>query len=150
MSRNSVALGALSSLAGYHLRRAFGAFALDFQDAMIGSPAYDVAALCLDARLTIAQPLELQLLTRYVKARRTADPTFDPAGFARSYAVMAAQRNTKILGLFARLDKRDNKPAYLKHIPRVRGYLDRSLAHPALAELRIWFETFVFSVERRR
>jgi N-acetylmuramate 1-kinase len=122
---------------------------LDFQDAMIGSPAYDVAALCLDARVTISQPLELQLLTRYVKARKTADPAFQPADFARAYAVMAAQRNTKILGLFARLDKRDGKPAYLKHIPRIRGYLDRALAHPSLAELKEWFETFVFAIEAR-
>jgi len=123
---------------------------LDFQDAMMGSPAYDVASLCMDARIDVPQPLELQLLARYVKARKIADPAFDAAAFARDYAVMGAQRVTKILGIFARLNKRDNKPGYLKHIPRVRGYLDRSLAHPALAELRIWFETFVFSVERRR
>ncbi|WP_448150074.1 tRNA (adenosine(37)-N6)-threonylcarbamoyltransferase complex ATPase subunit type 1 TsaE [Labrys miyagiensis] len=123
---------------------------LDFQDAMIGSPAYDVAALCLDARVTVPQGLELQLLTRYVKARKTAEPAFDPAEFARAYAVMAAQRNTKILGLFARLDKRDGKPAYLKHIPRIRAYLDRALAHPSLAELKEWFETFVFAIEARQ
>ncbi|OCC06161.1 tRNA (N6-adenosine(37)-N6)-threonylcarbamoyltransferase complex ATPase TsaE [Labrys sp. WJW] len=122
---------------------------LDFQDAMIGPPAYDVASLCLDARVSLDQELELQLLTRYVKARRGADAAFDPAGFARAYAVMAAQRNTKLLGLFARLDKRDGKPAYLKHIPRIRAYLDRALAHPTLADLREWFETFVFAIEAR-
>lgn len=122
---------------------------LDFQDAMIGPPAYDVASLCLDARVTIDQALELQLLTRYVKARRSADVGFDPAGFARAYAVMGAQRNTKLLGLFARLDKRDGKPAYLAHLPRIRSYLDRALAHPTLADLREWFETFVFSVEAK-
>lgn len=122
---------------------------LDFQDAMIGPPAYDVASLCLDARVSVDQELELQLLTRYVKARRGADAAFDPAGFARAYAVMAAQRNTKLLGLFARLDKRDGKPAYLKHIPRIRAYLDRALAHPTLADLREWFETFVFAIEAK-
>ena len=123
---------------------------LDFQDAMIGPTAYDVAALCLDARVTIPQALELQLLTRYVKARKTAEIGFDAAEFAQAYAVMGAQRNTKILGLFSRLDRRDGKPAYLKHIPRIRAYLDRTLAHPSLADLREWFETFVFAIEARQ
>ena len=91
-----------------------------------------------------------RVLARYVKARKIADPAFDAAAFASDYAVMGAQRVTKILGIFARLNKRDNKPGYLKHLPRVRGYLDRCLAHPALAELRIWFDSFVSSVERRR
>jgi hypothetical protein len=120
---------------------------LDFQDAMIGSPAYDVAALCLDARVTVPEELELQLVARYVRARLAADPGFDTAAFARDYAVMGAQRTTKILGLFARLDKRDGKPSYLKHIPRVRTYLDRTLAHPALAEIRAWYETHVLAAE---
>jgi len=123
---------------------------LDFQDAMIGSPAYDVASLCMDARVDVPQPLELQLLARYVKARKLADAEFDAAAFARDYAVMGAQRLTKILGIFARLDKRDGKPLYLQHLPRVRAYLDRALAHPVLAELRIWFETFLVPVEARR
>ena len=52
--------------------------------------------------------------------------------FAEAYAIMAAQRNSKILGIFVRLDKRDGKPAYLKHLPRIRDYLRRALAHPAL------------------
>ena len=57
---------------------------------------------------------------------------------------MGAQRLTKILGIFARLDQRDGKPGYLQHIPRVRAYLDRALAHPALVRTALWFETFVF------
>ena len=122
---------------------------LDFQDAMIGSPAYDVAALCLDARVTVPEELELALVARYVRARLDADPGFDTAAFARDYAVMGAQRTTKILGIFARLDRRDGKPGYLRHIPRVRAYLDRTLAHPALAEVRAWYETFVFAAEAR-
>jgi tRNA threonylcarbamoyl adenosine modification protein YjeE len=120
---------------------------LDFQDAMIGSPAYDVASLAMDARVSVPEELELQLLARYVKARRAADPGFDPAGFTRDYAVMGAQRLTKILGIFARLERRDGKPAYLRHLPRVRAYLGRALAHPQLAEVRAWFETFVFPHE---
>ncbi len=61
-------------------------------------------------------------------------PTFDVSAFARAYAIMGAQRATKILGIFARLDRRDGKPHYLKHLPRIEAYLIRNLAHPALAE----------------
>ncbi len=52
---------------------------------------------------------------------------------------MAAQRATKILGIFARLDRRDHKPQYLRHIPRVWNYLQRALAHPALGSLKSWY-----------
>ena len=65
------------------------------------------------------------------------------------YAVMGAQRLTKILGIFARLDRRDGKRGYLLHMPRIRAYLDRALAHPALSEVKLWYETFVFPHERR-
>ena len=123
---------------------------LDFQDAMLGSPAYDLASLCMDARVTVPEALELQLLARYVRARKAVDPAFDAAGLTRDYAVMGAQRLTKILGIFARLDRRDGKPGYLQHIPRVRAYLDRALAHPVLSEVRLWYETFVFPQEPAR
>ena len=63
------------------------------------------------------------------------------AAFARAYAIMGAQRATKILGIFARLDRRDGKPHYLAHLPRIEAYLARNLAHPALARLRGWYET---------
>ena len=56
---------------------------------------------------------------------------------------MAAQRASKILGIFARLDRRDGKPQYLRHLPRVWGYLQRSLAHPALAPLAAWYRVHV-------
>ena len=72
--------------------------------------------------------------------RKALDDTFDMAAFARAYAALGAQRATKILGIFARLDKRDGKPQYLAHLPRVRAYLARDLAHPALADLKAWFE----------
>jgi N-acetylmuramate 1-kinase len=54
--------------------------------------------------------------------------------------VLGAQRNTKILGIFARLDRRDGKPQYLKHLPRIEAYIRRDLSHPALADLRAWYE----------
>ena len=64
---------------------------------------------------------------------------FDPAGFAEIYAIMSAQRNTRLLGTFARLNRRDGKPQYLRHQPRIWTYLTRSLAHPVLAGIREWY-----------
>ena len=112
---------------------------IDFQDAMLGPAAYDLVSLLQDARIDVAEQLELALLTRYIKARRTADPSFDPASFAELYAIMSAQRNTRLLGTFARLNRRDGKPQYLRHQPRIWTYLNRSLAHPALAAVRQWY-----------
>jgi len=112
---------------------------IDFQDAVLGPAAYDLVSLLQDARIDVPEQLELALLTRYIKARRAADDTFDPAGFAELYAIMSAQRNTRLLGTFARLNWRDGKPQYLRHQPRIWTYLSRSLAHPALARAREWY-----------
>jgi hypothetical protein len=112
---------------------------IDFQDAVLGPPAYDLVSLLQDARIDVPEPLELALLTRYIRARRAADDSFDPAGFAELYAIMSAQRNTRLLGTFARLNRRDGKPQYLRHQPRIWTYLNRSLAHPALARAREWY-----------
>ena len=112
---------------------------IDFQDAVMGPAAYDVVSLLQDARIDIPEAVELTLLTRYIKARRAADANFDPAGFAELYAIMSAQRNTRLLGTFARLNRRDGKPQYLRHQPRIWTYLNRSLAHPALSDFREWY-----------
>jgi tRNA threonylcarbamoyl adenosine modification protein YjeE len=112
---------------------------IDFQDAVLGHPAYDLVSLLQDARVDVPEQLELTLLTRYIKARHDADPGFDAAAFAEHYAIMSAQRNTRLLGTFARLNRRDGKPHYLKHQPRIWRYLDRSLAHPALSGIRAWY-----------
>jgi N-acetylmuramate 1-kinase len=112
---------------------------LDFQDALIGPGAYDVASLLQDARVTVPESMELALLGRYARGRRETDQDFDATGFIQIYAALAAQRATKILGIFARLDRRDGKPQYLRHIPRIWGYLLRSLAHPTLAPLQGWY-----------
>ncbi|WP_428699278.1 tRNA (adenosine(37)-N6)-threonylcarbamoyltransferase complex ATPase subunit type 1 TsaE [Stappia sp.] len=114
---------------------------VDTQDAMIGPAAYDVASLAMDARVDIPVALERDIVACYVGLRRQADSAFDEAEFRRQYAIMAAQRATKILGVFTRLAVRDGKPAYLVHIPRVRDYLARALAHPDLHELADWFWT---------
>jgi len=94
----------------------------------------------------VAEEVEVLLLSRYVRAR-LSDQRFDAGLFAQSYATLAAQRATKILGIFARLDRRDGKPQYLGHIPRLLGYLRRSLAHPALAPLKAWYAANVPSLE---
>jgi tRNA threonylcarbamoyl adenosine modification protein YjeE len=111
---------------------------LDFQDAVMGPAAYDVASLLQDARVDVPEALEIGLLTRYTRARLN-EPDFDAKSFTHLYALMAAQRASKILGIFARLDKRDGKPQYLRHLPRVWTYLQRALAHPALAPLSAWY-----------
>ena len=112
---------------------------IDFQDAVLGPSAYDLVSLLQDARVDVPEQLELALLTRYIKARRASDDSFDPAGFAELYAIMSAQRNTRLLGTFARLNRRDGKPQYLRHQPRIWTYLGRSLAHPALSRLAEWY-----------
>jgi N-acetylmuramate 1-kinase len=112
---------------------------LDFQDALLGPAAYDVASLLQDARVDVPESLEVALLGRYARARRAQDPSFDVAAFTRLYATLTAQRATKILGIFARLERRDGKPQYTRHFPRLWAYLQRSLVHPSLAPLRAWY-----------
>jgi tRNA threonylcarbamoyl adenosine modification protein YjeE len=113
---------------------------VDFQDCVLGHPAYDVVSLLQDARIDVPDLTELKLLGHYARLRRESDQAFDMGDFARAYAILGAQRATKILGIFARLDARDNKPHYLAHLPRVEKYLVKDLNHPVLAELKIWYE----------
>ncbi len=114
---------------------------IDFQDCVLGAPAYDVVSLLQDARVDVPDAAELRLLALYVRLRREAEPGFDVQGFTRAYAILGAQRATKILGIFARLSERDGKPGYLTHVPRIARSLCKNLAHPALAEFAAWYET---------
>ena len=116
---------------------------LDFQDAMLGPAAYDLASLLQDARVDVPDTMEVSMLGRYVQKRRESHPDFDSPTFIKAYATLAAQRASKILGIFARLDRRDHKPQYLRHIPRVWAYLQRSLTHPSLATLHGWYSVHV-------
>jgi len=116
---------------------------IDFQDTVLGPPAYDLVSLLQDARLDVPEMLELTLLSRYIKARRAANEHFDAGAFAATYAIMSAQRNTRLLGTFARLNRRDGKPQYLRHQPRIWTYLTRSLEHPALASIKSWYAAHV-------
>lgn len=113
---------------------------IDFQDAMIGPAAYDLVSLLQDARVDVPAELEATLFDRYVTAAAARDPRFDRAEFAFSYAALGAQRNTKILGIFARLAMRDGKKHYLAHLPRIWGYLERDLLHHDLVPLRAWYD----------
>ena len=110
---------------------------IDFQDALVGHPAYDVVSLLQDARRDVAPELERAMLDRY-QAQRDAGPEHREA-FRADYARLGAQRNAKIVGIFARLWKRDGKPRYLAMIPRVWEAMERDLKHPALAPVAAWF-----------
>ncbi|MFT3988665.1 tRNA (adenosine(37)-N6)-threonylcarbamoyltransferase complex ATPase subunit type 1 TsaE [Aestuariivirga sp.] len=111
---------------------------IDTQDCVLGHPAYDLASLLEDARVDIDFAMADALFAQYCRLRGA---NFDHENFATAYAVLGAQRATKILGIFARLAKRDGKPGYLRHMPRVARYLARNLEHPVLKPLRAWFET---------
>ena len=111
----------------------YGLGLLDFQDALAGHPAYDLVSLMQDARRDVPPALEAAMLDHY---RAIAHP---PADFDAAYAVLGAQRNAKIIGIFTRLWKRDGKPRYLSYLPRMWGLLERDLAHPALAPVAAWF-----------
>ena len=114
---------------------------IDFQDAVFGPPAYDVASLLQDARVELPEELELRLLALYARLRGAADVLFDAKAFVGAYAIMGAQRATKILGIFTRLSKRDGKPQYLPLLPHIERRLARNLAHPLLEPLRLWYQT---------
>ena len=107
---------------------------LDFQDALVGDPAYDLVSLLQDARRDVSPALEAEMIAHYCYLTR---PVHD---FDTAYHVLGAQRNAKIVGIFVRLWKRDGKPRYPGMIPRVWAALERDLAHPALAPVAAWFD----------
>jgi N-acetylmuramate 1-kinase len=104
---------------------------LDFQDALAGHPAYDLVSLLQDARRDVSPELEARMMDYYGSLDRSA------------YALLGAQRNAKILGIFTRLWKRDGKPRYTAFQPRMWTYLERDLEHPALAPVKAWFDAHV-------
>ena len=112
---------------------------LDFQDARAGPAAYDLVSLLQDARRDLGGGLEAAMVTRYLNA----SPDLDEAAFRAAYAILGAQRAVRIIGVFHRLAKRDSKPAYLAHLPRLWRHLDADLVHPSLAPVRAWFERWV-------
>ena len=117
---------------------------LDFQDALAGHRAYDLVSLLQDARRDVPAELEEAMLGRFMAQAGISDRE----AFRGEYEVLGAQRNVKILGIFTRLWKRDGKPAYPAMHPRIWAYLERNLAHPALAPVRAWFDANVPSEAR--
>jgi N-acetylmuramate 1-kinase len=117
---------------------------IDFQDALIGHPAYDLVSLLQDARRDVSAELEMEMLAHYASiAEMDAD-------FAAHYALLGAQRNTKIIGIFTRLWKRDGKARYLGFLDRMWNYLERDLEHPQLLPLKNWFDMNIPTEARRR
>ncbi len=105
---------------------------IDVQDALIGSPAYDVVSLLQDARLDVPPDRQDFLLTHYLSYLSSEEQE----AFRNAYAILGAQRNLKIAGIFIRLSKRDGKPEYMQHLPRIHSYIEENLAHPLLSDLR--------------
>jgi aminoglycoside/choline kinase family phosphotransferase len=115
---------------------------IDFQDAVAGSAAYDLVSLLEDARREVPRELAEAMLEHYLK-ERSGSPGFDIQIFESEKAIMAAQRNTKIIGIFSRLYVRDGKPRYLTMIPRVWSYLEMDLHHPVLVPLKTWYDDHI-------
>ena len=103
---------------------------LDFQDALIGHPAYDLVSILQDARRDVAPEIEAQMIDHYI-----ARSGMDPKAFKSAYALLGTQRNLRILGIFARLCLQDGKAHYVDLIPRVWAYILRNLTDPALGPL---------------
>jgi N-acetylmuramate 1-kinase len=133
-AENIMLLDAKAGVAAYGL--------LDFQDALIGHPAYDLVSMLEDARRDVTPSVETAMLARYMTATNSG------ADFEQAYWALGAQRNTRILGVFTRLWKRDAKPHYLDFQLRMWGLLERDLAHPHLAPVKDWFDLNI-PIEKR-
>lgn len=115
---------------------------IDFQDALIGPSAYDLASLAQDARVLVSDELEHKILKTYRSIRLQNDKNFDVKALDEAYAIIAAQRASKVIGIFVRLKERDGKAHYLQHIPRIETYIHRLCHYPVLKPLRDWLEKY--------
>lgn len=111
---------------------------IDFQDGLFGNPAYDLVSLLEDARRDVSAALAAAMIARYIDGAKRHGP-FDEDAFRRDYAILGAQRNAKILGVFARLINRDRKPRYADFFPRVEAHFRNNLRHPELAAVARFF-----------
>jgi aminoglycoside/choline kinase family phosphotransferase len=116
---------------------------LDFQDAVAGSRAQDLMHLVEDARRDVSAEVTAATIRRYLDAVKQRGNVLDEARFGAEMATISGQRNARIIGVFARLYKRDNKPRYLNYLPRVWGHLNRDLEHPALSALKHWYDRVI-------
>ncbi|HSZ73518.1 MAG TPA: phosphotransferase [Rhizomicrobium sp.] len=116
---------------------------IDFQDAVAGSAAYDLVSLLEDARRDVPPELHEAMVKHYIEVMYRFGTSIDEKRLRAAMAIMAAQRNAKIVGIFSRLHKRDGKPRYLDYLPRVWNYLNADLQHPALARLSTWYDRVI-------
>ena len=144
-------LGPVTVLRDYHAENVMlldgkggvGRFGLlDFQDALAGHPAYDLVSVLEDARRDVPPALEREMVDRY------RERTGSGESFERAYWALAAQRNTRILGVFCRLWKRDGKDRYKQFQPRMWGLLERDLAKPGLEPVKAWFDANIPAAAR--
>ncbi len=113
---------------------------IDFQDGLWGHAAYDLVSLLEDARRDVTPTLAESMKRYYCERAYATLSGFNQEQFETDYAILAAQRNAKILGIFARLIVRDGKEKYRAFIPRVKKYFSTDLQHPILQPIREWFE----------
>jgi tRNA threonylcarbamoyl adenosine modification protein YjeE len=113
---------------------------IDFQDALNEYAAFDLVSLLQDARVSVPETLEAELFDIYCTTVRAQEPGFDRIAFAAAYADFGAQRNTRLLGLWARLLNRDGKAQYVQHLPRTWGYLSRNLRNHRLSDIAAWYD----------
>ncbi|MFM8375449.1 MAG: N-acetylmuramate/N-acetylglucosamine kinase AmgK [Phenylobacterium sp.] len=118
---------------------------VDFQDAVLAHPAWDLSMLLHDARRDVSRPLSDAMLECYLDLAR---PLGGPA-FVADFHALGALNICRIIGVFARLVVRDGRPRYEAFLPRMWGYLDACLADPGLAGLRAWLDACV-PMEARR
>ncbi|MGE0153104.1 MAG: aminoglycoside phosphotransferase family protein [Reyranellaceae bacterium] len=118
---------------------------LDFQDAARGATAYDLASLIEDARRDIDPVLYRTMLDRYLNSLAPADRL----EFLAALAICAAQRHSRVIGVFARLKLRDDKGHYLQHLPRLWRLFERALRHEALAPLRRFVDRHIPTAQRQ-
>lgn len=109
---------------------------LDFQDAVLGSPIYDIVSLLEDARRDVSEEVVNAMISKYLKAF----PQYNYKDFMTCYSILGAQRNLKIIGIFSRQSSKNKNPYYLSLLPRVWGHLNRDLKHPLLLPLKNWIE----------
>jgi len=112
---------------------------IDFQDAVAGSQAQDLMHLLEDARRDVSPETTQATIRHYFDTMKAKGLALDEETFRAEMAVISGQRNARIIGIFARLNKRDGKPRYLQFMPRVWGHLNRDLENPAMADLKAWY-----------
>ena len=108
---------------------------IDSQDAIIGNPLYDVVSLIDDVRIKLPINLQNKLLKFYHLESKLKRENFE--NLKNDYDILSVQRNLKILGIFVRLNKRDNKSTYLKYLPHTWSLINRRLKNPIFKNLQL-------------